>query len=292
MCDAAAAKFYCFKNFKTINLFPNAHKLGRKDMIRDVPILITSLPSMLGGLENFSTTPSILGEQIFCARGSARREQIFTRRAACSKLCLPSISEHARRVACSPSMLGTHHRDSKEIISETCSVNINEHLTGFDYNSMKYSPKSDPQETSDQLERTDPTMMIKSWKPNVLTAPRLLQENVCSNNRRLCHRRSNHLQLSNVLLPLKYEEIFPLCSNGKDELRQEGSSVDRNSFSSFVELSAHDAFDRENAFTLPLSKNRIKLETSRQNDSRRSSMRDVVQKIHEMEKALRSWSLR
>uniref|UniRef100_A0A915KQ00 Uncharacterized protein n=1 Tax=Romanomermis culicivorax TaxID=13658 RepID=A0A915KQ00_ROMCU len=33
-------------------------------------------PSMLGGVEKFSTTARMLSEQIFCARGSARRANI------------------------------------------------------------------------------------------------------------------------------------------------------------------------------------------------------------------------
>uniref|UniRef100_A0A915HHF3 Uncharacterized protein n=1 Tax=Romanomermis culicivorax TaxID=13658 RepID=A0A915HHF3_ROMCU len=46
---------------------------------------------MHGGVETFSTTPSIFSEQIFCAQGT---EQIFAGRAACPELCSPTISKH------------------------------------------------------------------------------------------------------------------------------------------------------------------------------------------------------
>uniref|UniRef100_A0A915I2B7 Uncharacterized protein n=1 Tax=Romanomermis culicivorax TaxID=13658 RepID=A0A915I2B7_ROMCU len=64
-----------FENFRVQAVLERSFVLyfsGQIYGIWDVPCLVCCSPSMLGGVEKFSTTLSMLDEQIFSARGSPR----------------------------------------------------------------------------------------------------------------------------------------------------------------------------------------------------------------------------
>uniref|UniRef100_A0A915JR88 Uncharacterized protein n=1 Tax=Romanomermis culicivorax TaxID=13658 RepID=A0A915JR88_ROMCU len=92
------------------------------------PYNVFRSPSMPGGVDKFSTTPSMVGEQIFCPWGSAGRANVCSASSSASSLLGAVLADHLRAQlrACLASMLAEQRAEK---VFDIISPDFTKHVT-------------------------------------------------------------------------------------------------------------------------------------------------------------------